>query len=71
MATEAGLQMLESQFGQRVLNDVHGISIYECEPDPLFARGKVDFVLGKGLDPVLMAIELAVETASRCPRAGG
>ncbi len=60
-ATTAGLEMLEAQFGQRVLNDTHGVSIYECEPQPLFVRGEARAVVGKGLDRVLAAIDLAIE----------
>jgi hypothetical protein len=35
--TAYGLAMLEKQAGQRVLNDVHGLMLYESEPQPRFA----------------------------------
>ena len=37
--TEAGLATLSGDSGQRVLNDVHGLSVFTCEPDPVFAGG--------------------------------
>lgn len=61
VATSAGLQMLEAQWNQRVLNDVHGVSIYECQPEPLFARGEVDFVVGKPLARVVASVDRAIE----------
>jgi hypothetical protein len=44
--THAGLAMLAEQTGRRVLNDVHGLMIYECQPPPLFAAFHVDAVRG-------------------------
>lgn len=35
---QAGLAMLERQFNQRVVNDIHGVMVYETEPQPRFAR---------------------------------
>lgn len=35
--TNAGLAMLEKQSGFRVLNDEHGLMLYESEPQPRFA----------------------------------
>jgi hypothetical protein len=39
--TTHGLKWLEGNAGQRVLNDVHGISVFECEPPAQFARIEV------------------------------
>jgi len=61
VATKAGLEMLEAESGQRVLNDTHGVSIYQCEPQPLFVRGEASAVVGKDLNRVLEAIDLAIE----------
>jgi len=65
VATVAGLEMLEAQSGRRVLNDTHGVSIYECEPQPLFARGEVSAVVGKELNRVLSAIDLAIDHGAK------
>ncbi len=35
--TSAGLGILETQRGSRILNDVHGLMIFESEPPPSFA----------------------------------
>lgn len=35
---EAGLRMLKEQHGGRVLNDIHGVQVFESEPPPRFAR---------------------------------
>ena len=48
--THYGLAMLESQSGHRVLNDVHGLIVYESEPTPYFVSGKANCVLGKPQD---------------------
>jgi hypothetical protein len=36
--TEFGLRTLEEQHGGRILNDVMGLSVFECEPAPMFVR---------------------------------
>lgn len=61
VVTAAGIEWLESEVDQRVLNDVHGASVYECEPDPRFARMSANAIVGKPLDRVLAAISLALE----------
>jgi hypothetical protein len=45
--THHGIAMLEAGSGRRVLNDVHGIMIYESEPPPLFASMGIKDLLGK------------------------
>lgn len=55
-----GLRMFEGLTGQRVLNDDHGILVYECEPEPRFARvGAVNVVTGPGGDRLISEIERA------------
>ena len=44
--TLAGLKWLEQERGQRVLNDVHGIMVFETEPQPLFASTEARGVFG-------------------------
>jgi hypothetical protein len=44
--TLAGLAMLGAQSGSRVLNDVHGLMIYESEPPPRFATLSADVLRG-------------------------
>ena len=49
----AGLEMLAGQHRKRVLNDTHGLMVFECEPAPLFARtGGTAFV---GIPPGALA----------------
>lgn len=47
--TEYGLAILQQQFGQRVLNSVHGLMVYATEPNPKFAS--VNGVPVRGVDP--------------------
>lgn len=62
----AGLQLLEEKAGQRVLNDAHGIMIYQCEPEPRFARvGPVNVVTGPGIDRLMAAIGKAAKLGAR------
>ena len=44
--TRAGLAMLEQQSGFRVLNDEHGLTIYESEPQPRFVKFGADALRG-------------------------
>jgi hypothetical protein len=39
--TNAGLLWLEETHGRRVLNDVHGVTVFEAEPEPLFMKTSV------------------------------
>lgn len=48
VVTPAGLAMFEKCSGSRVLNDVHGLMVYESEPRPRFA--KVSGTLSRGVD---------------------
>lgn len=44
--TSAGLSMLEQQQGFRILNDVHGLMLYESDPQPRFVKSRVDILRG-------------------------
>lgn len=44
--TKYGLKMLEHEKGQRVLNDMHGIMVFETEPPPLFASIEASGIVG-------------------------
>lgn len=44
--TYHGLAMLEGQSGHRVLNDVHGLMVYETDPPPFFASIGANVLLG-------------------------
>jgi len=57
--TPAGLRWLEEESGRRILNDVHGIMVFETEPPPMFAAVGVDAVVGKPGDRVLEMIRAA------------
>lgn len=59
VVTRAGIEMLEAQHGVRVLNDVHGVMVFECEPWPRFAKVETNFVVGRLSDKVVTAIEAA------------
>jgi len=39
--TPAGLRMLEEQLGGRVLEDIHGLMVFEAEPRPRFAYSEL------------------------------
>lgn len=45
----SGLKMLEAEHGGRILNDAMGLSVFECHPEPSFARvGDISVSVGKG-----------------------
>jgi hypothetical protein len=69
--THAGLLMLAARSGARVLNDVHGVMIYESEPQPLFAGSSVSTTVGRsvtGLQNALAAAERLNATTSEQER---
>jgi hypothetical protein len=62
MITEAGLQMFSQQAGgRRVLHDAHGSMVYECDPEPLFARIGASAVVGKPAGRLLELVRAASE----------
>lgn len=57
----AGLEMLAGQHRKRVLNDTHGLMVFECEPAPLFARTGGTAFVGIPPERLLGAIAAAAE----------
>lgn len=59
--TEHGRRMFEAETGERVLNDVHGRMVFECEPWPRFAGIELrGFMVGRNADHVREAIDEAI-----------
>jgi hypothetical protein len=68
MFTEAGLQYLQQDSShQRVLNDVHGLMVFETDPPARFANVQADYVLTKGKDKFFEAVRLAYNLRERVP----
>ena len=60
--TTHGLKWLEGSSGERVLNDVHGISVFECEPPPRFAKIEIgELRVGGNAERLVSALVAAVE----------
>lgn len=57
--TTFGLQQLEAAHGGRFLNDVHGLSAFECDPWPRFVRMGAKAVIGKPPAALRSAISVA------------
>lgn len=58
--TDAGLRWLEEMTGEgRMLNDVHGIMVFESEPPPKFAASGVTAVVGKPGERVVEMVQAA------------
>jgi hypothetical protein len=60
--TEHGLKMVEDASGKRALNDVHGITVFECEPPPVFVRISGKAQVGKPVDRFLELLAAAATT---------
>jgi hypothetical protein len=58
--TKYGLMMVEDASGRRALNDVHGITVFECEPPPVFVRISAKAKVGKPVDRFLDLLEAAM-----------
>lgn len=43
--TQKGIELFEKGLGQRILNDIHGLMIYNSDPTPLFASQNLDLCL--------------------------
>ncbi len=63
-ATAEGIKWLEAQHGERVLNDVHGLMVYETSPAPKFFRMNANMVRGVNADSFRAAVQ-AVLSQSR------
>lgn len=57
--TKSGLAMAEAQTGSRVLNDVHGVMAFECEPWPLFAKSSISGLKGVPIERLIDAVSAA------------
>lgn len=58
--TQHGLAMVAGESGSRVLNDVHGTSVFACEPQPVFASmGPFRAKVGKPAERLSEAIRSA------------
>src|SRR4051794_36946984 len=62
VVTNVGPKMLEAEHGVRVLNDVHGLMVFECEPWPGFAKGEVNMVVGRAPARLTALIAAAART---------
>jgi hypothetical protein len=58
-ATEHYLALLSAEYGVPVLNDIHGVMAFGCEPRPRFIRSEVRGVVGKDLAGVLEIVRTA------------
>jgi hypothetical protein len=67
VATHAGLEWLQGQFGQRVVNDVHGVMAFECEPWPRFVRTEATADAQKNAENVWNAIAAAARVDTAVP----
>ena len=63
--TNAGAQFYEAQLGQPVLNDVHGVMTFECEPRPRFVSVGVSLSVGRSAENLAQAIAKAREIGAR------
>ena len=63
--TELGLQTLEAQLGRRVLNDVHGIMTFDCDPPPTFVFQPMEMTVGKNAESLRRALDHAALTGLR------
>jgi len=61
--TNYGLAMLQQQFGQRVLNSVHGLMVYAAEPKPRFALVNASPV--RGVNPERFRAAFSAAVAAR------
>jgi hypothetical protein len=63
--TEYGLRTLEAQLGRRVLNDVHGIMTFACEPQPTFVHQGMEMTVGHNPALLRRAIDHAASIGLR------
>lgn len=64
MFTEHGLKWVEEQVGQRTLNNVHGLMIFQSDPRPRFASTNATMTRGASPEVFMTAF---TETAARNP----
>ncbi|MDH3920679.1 MAG: hypothetical protein OEU25_21155, partial [Rhodospirillales bacterium] len=58
--TKSGEVFLEEQSGERILNDIHGLMVYQSLPEPRFGKTSVKPVVGKPETALVKAFESAV-----------
>jgi hypothetical protein len=63
--TDAGQKMFSEQLGLPVLDDVHGVMTFECEPRPRFISGGATVSVGRPVEHLLKAIAKAREANAR------
>jgi hypothetical protein len=56
IVTDAGLAELQRQSGLRLRNDVHGIDVYEAQPEPRFVHLTADAVAGKNPENLIRTL---------------
>lgn len=59
--TDAGAKFYEAQLGQQVLNDVHGLMTFECQPRPRFVSTSLDLGVGRSAEHLAQKIAKARE----------
>ena len=62
MFTEHGLKWVEEQIGQRVLNNTHGLMIYETDPKPRFASSNAKMTRGTTQESFISAFTNSLNT---------
>lgn len=60
VVTRHGLAWFEEQFGQRALNDVHGLMVFPTEPKPKFASITATLTRGTSFEPFTKALLAAI-----------
>lgn len=60
MFTHHGLKWVEEQIGQRVLNNIHGLMVFQSEPKPRFASTNAQMTRGASLDIFISAFTQAI-----------
>lgn len=59
--TSHGLEWAGTRVGARVLNDVHGLMVYETEPRPRFVSMTATPTVGKDADAVVSNVQTAIQ----------
>lgn len=60
MFTQHGLRWVEEQIGQRVLNNGHGLMVFQSEPRPRFASTNAQMTRGSRPEVFMTALEKAI-----------
>lgn len=57
-----GLRWLEGQTGSRVLKDIHGLTVFETDPQPRFAEAKPSFLITTPGHSITKALQASFAT---------